>query len=225
MSTNQNQFVLDESKWQYCVSKRACTSYVPVWTNVPHATLNSVPPFEPWFLSFHCLPRPPFGWGQYFPTPFNCQQVPLLHVTVSDVVKAMGKQKGRISPKHNLCWEKFVHLENFVFILCVCLLAKNKWRISIDQLLINVWKQINRLFKHRTSKQTTSVNSVPVLHITHAMVCCQTNSTAPRIAQFFHILLVKSLSLVVLFVDWSIMQLSQFGKFTCRGWCVVLNTV
>ena len=34
--------------------------------------------------SFHCLPRLPFGWDQHFAVPFNCQQVPFLHVTVSD---------------------------------------------------------------------------------------------------------------------------------------------
>ena len=35
---------------------------------------------------------------------------------------------------------KFVHLENLVFILCECLFAENKWRISIYQHLINVRK-------------------------------------------------------------------------------------
>ena len=47
MSTNQNQFVLIESRWQNRVSKRTCTSYVPVWTNFYLATLKSVLPFEP----------------------------------------------------------------------------------------------------------------------------------------------------------------------------------
>ena len=53
--TNQNQFVLVGSRWQNRVLKRACTSYVPVWTNSrhttvwtnsPHTTLNSVLPLE-----------------------------------------------------------------------------------------------------------------------------------------------------------------------------------
>ena len=37
-------------------------------------------------------PSPPcfFGWDQQLPIPFNCQQVPLLHVMVSDVLKATG---------------------------------------------------------------------------------------------------------------------------------------
>ena len=127
------------------------------------------------FLSFHCLPHPPFGWDQHFPIPFNCQQVPFLHVTVNDVLKATGKQKGWISPrwcrwifpKHKLCWGKFNHLENLLFILCKCIFAENKGCILIHQLLINVLKtKFYRLFKHWTSKQT-SANSMPVLHITH----------------------------------------------------------
>ena len=38
VSTNQYQFVLVESRWQNRVSKRACTSYIPVWMNFPHTT-------------------------------------------------------------------------------------------------------------------------------------------------------------------------------------------
>ena len=54
---------------------------------------------------------------------------PLLHVTVRPSIirpKSKGKQTGRISPmwcgrsspKHNLSWGKFVHLENLLFTLC-----------------------------------------------------------------------------------------------------------
>ena len=61
-------------------------------------------------LSFHCLPSPPFSRDQHFPIPVNRQQVPLLHVTVNDILKAVGKQKGQIfswwcrstSSKHNI---------------------------------------------------------------------------------------------------------------------------
>ena len=87
-----------------------------------------------------------FGWDQNFPIPFNCQQVPLLHVTVSNVLKVMGKWKGWFSlrwcewtsPQHSLCWGKFINLENLLFTLCECLFAENKWSILIHQLLANV---------------------------------------------------------------------------------------
>ena len=100
------------------------------------------------FLSFHCLPRPPFGCDQHFPIPFNCQQIPLFHVAVSDVLKVTGKQNGQISlrwcgqtfPRHNLCRGKFIHHENLVFTLCECLFAKNKWCTLIHKFSINVWK-------------------------------------------------------------------------------------
>ena len=104
---------------------------------------------QSWQISFISLfTPPPFSWVQYFPIPFNCRLVPFLHVTVSDGLKAMGKQKGRISSrwcgwtssKHNLYWGKFAHHENLLFILCECIFAENKWCISIHQLFINVWK-------------------------------------------------------------------------------------
>ena len=103
------------------------------------------------FLSFHCLPRPPFGWDQHVPIPFNCQQVPLLHVTVSDALKATGKQKrwifprwcGRTSPKHIIIYVGEIRPPwkfTFYFVRMFFVFAENKWRISIHQLLINVWK-------------------------------------------------------------------------------------
>ena len=42
---------------------------------------------------FHCIiysTHPFFGWDQHSPFLFNCQQVPLIHVTVSNVLKVMG---------------------------------------------------------------------------------------------------------------------------------------
>ena len=36
--TNQNQFVWFKSRWENCVLKHACTSYMPVWMNFPQAT-------------------------------------------------------------------------------------------------------------------------------------------------------------------------------------------
>ena len=65
---------------------------------------------------------------------FVSSQVLRVTVRPSDALglKATGKQKGRISPmwcgrsspKHNLCWGKFVHLENLLFTLCECFLLK-----------------------------------------------------------------------------------------------------
>ena len=72
--------------------------------------------------------------------------------------------------------------------------------------------------KHWTSKQTRSANSMSVLafRTTQTMLLCffcQANSKAPKVEQFFPYATSNNHSFVVLFVDWSIMNLMlQFRK-------------
>ena len=86
--------------------------------------------------------------------------------------------------------------------------------------------KINKLFKHWTSKQTSSANNMSVLFIQPTLwFCCQANSKAPKVGQVFPYVTCNNHSrlLFTLWIDplWS--WCYNLEKFNCRGWCVVLS--
>ena len=98
---------------------------------------------------------------------------------------------GQSSPKHNLCWGKFIHLENLLFTLCdfgECFLLKNKWCTSNSSAFD--WcvkpKSINFSNTELQNKQDRPAVCWSLLSVQPTLwFCCQANSKAPKIEQVF----------------------------------------
>ena len=137
---------------------------------------------------------------------------------------------GRNTSKHNLCWWKFVHLQNLLFTLCECSFKKRKVTLmdssAFDCCVKPKLKKLSNTELQNKQDRPTVCRSLLFIQPT-LWFCCQANSKAPKVGQVFPYAACNNHSHLLLCL-WSHPLWSwcySLEKFSCRSWCVVLSAV
>ena len=95
---------------------------------------------------------------------------------------------GRNTSKHNLCWWKFVHLQNLLFTLCECSFKKRKVTLmdssAFDCCVKPKLKKLSNTELQNKQDRPTVCRSLLFIQPT-LWFCCQANSKAPNVGQVF----------------------------------------